>query len=364
MCSHSRCSGGFAFGCSAFWAGPAYCAAVLLLVGGSLLGMGRSANGATRWIGIGPVSSHSCPSWPSSGCCWSLPPFSARVDRRGSASRWRWCSPVVPIGLTLLQPDLSTTTLLAVLAGVDAGHRAGARAVPVAAGRGGGRLGAAGDRSAAAVPGRAARQFPCRCPRVPDRLGLGGAAGAHRGGLRDTVRPDRRPAPPPARAVLCPSGRPTWPWPAWSGNGDWSRAPVRYLPRSSSCGDSRWPAGRPVPRTGRWSGRPGDPDGRRARRLHRREPRPTASAGVRSPSSATAAPRSSCTLPRSGSSSPSAEDAPAEGCGPFRGGATPGRGSSGLTALGLSTCWSPSGSTGGGCRARRARLSCLPGRSR
>ena len=84
----------------------------------------------------------------------------------------------MPIGLTLLQPDLSTTMLLAVLAGsmlvigrVPARFllplvAAAAVSAPLA------------DRSAAAVPGRAARQLPGRRARVPDRLGLGRAAGA------------------------------------------------------------------------------------------------------------------------------------------------------------------------------------------
>ena len=94
------------------WA--AYGAAVLLLVG--VLGMGRSANGATRWIGIGPVSFQ-----PSELAKLGLLLVLAAVLGSGRPAWQRFTLAVVlsvvPIGLTLLQPDLSTTTLLAVLAG-------------------------------------------------------------------------------------------------------------------------------------------------------------------------------------------------------------------------------------------------------
>ena len=94
------------------WA--AYGAAVLLLV--AVLAVGLSANGATRWIGIGPVSFQ-----PSELAKLGLLLVLAAVL---GSSRPAWqrfalavLLSVVPIALTLAQPDLSTTTLLAVLAG-------------------------------------------------------------------------------------------------------------------------------------------------------------------------------------------------------------------------------------------------------
>jgi cell division protein FtsI/penicillin-binding protein 2/cell division protein FtsW (lipid II flippase) len=94
------------------WA--AYGAAVLLLV--AVLAVGLSANGATRWIAIGPVSFQ-----PSELAKLGLLLVLAAVL---GSSRPAWqrfalavLLSVVPIALTLAQPDLSTTTLLAVLAG-------------------------------------------------------------------------------------------------------------------------------------------------------------------------------------------------------------------------------------------------------
>ena len=94
------------------WA--AYGAAVLLLV--AVLAVGLSANGATRWIGIGPVSFQ-----PSELAKLGLLLVLAAV-LGSSRPAWQRFSlavllSVVPIALTLAQPDLSTTTLLAVLAG-------------------------------------------------------------------------------------------------------------------------------------------------------------------------------------------------------------------------------------------------------
>ena len=94
------------------WA--AYGAAVLLLVG--VLAVGLSANGATRWIAIGSFTFQ-----PSELAKLGLLLVLAAVL---GSSRPPWqrftlalLLAVVPIGLTLLQPDLSTTMLLVVLTG-------------------------------------------------------------------------------------------------------------------------------------------------------------------------------------------------------------------------------------------------------
>ena len=92
------------------WA--AYGAAVVLLVG--VLAVGLSANGATRWLALGSLTFQ-----PSelaklglllvlaAVLCSSRPPWQRFVIALLLA--------VVPIGLTLLQPDLSTAMLLTVL---------------------------------------------------------------------------------------------------------------------------------------------------------------------------------------------------------------------------------------------------------
>ncbi|MGY1590855.1 FtsW/RodA/SpoVE family cell cycle protein [Geodermatophilus sp. SYSU D00708] len=93
------------------WA--AYAAAVLLLVG--VLTVGLSANGATRWIAIGSLTFQ-----PSELAKLGLLLVLAAVLGSGRPAWQRFAAAVllavVPIGLTLLQPDLSTTTLLVVLA--------------------------------------------------------------------------------------------------------------------------------------------------------------------------------------------------------------------------------------------------------
>src|SRR4051794_14214462 len=92
----------------------AYGAAVLLLVG--VLAFGLSANGATRWIAIG-----SFPFQPSELVKLGLLLVLAAVLGSGRPAWQRFGAAVllavVPIGLTLLQPDLSTTMLLVLLAG-------------------------------------------------------------------------------------------------------------------------------------------------------------------------------------------------------------------------------------------------------
>ncbi|MGK5169237.1 FtsW/RodA/SpoVE family cell cycle protein [Geodermatophilus sp. CPCC 205761] len=93
------------------WA--AYGAAVLLV---GVLTVGLSANGATRWIAIGSFTFQ-----PSELAKLGLLLVLATVLGSGRPAWQRFTAAVllsvVPIGLTVLQPDLSTTTLLAVLAG-------------------------------------------------------------------------------------------------------------------------------------------------------------------------------------------------------------------------------------------------------
>ncbi|MGY1641825.1 FtsW/RodA/SpoVE family cell cycle protein [Geodermatophilus sp. SYSU D00703] len=94
------------------WA--AYGAAVLLLV--AVLAFGLSLNGATRWVAIGSFSFQ-----PSEMAKLGLLLVLAAVLGSGRPAWQRFglavLLAVVPVGLTLLQPDLSTTTLLVVLTG-------------------------------------------------------------------------------------------------------------------------------------------------------------------------------------------------------------------------------------------------------
>ena len=110
--------------------------------------------------------------------------------------------------------------------------------------RRGGGLGAARDRPAAALPGRAASaaSWSARTSPRPARAGPCGRRTSRSARGRCSGGPTTRSAA--CARSTCPSGRPTWRWPAWSGSGDWSPAPGRCSPRSSSCGGSRWPAGR------------------------------------------------------------------------------------------------------------------------
>jgi cell division protein FtsI/penicillin-binding protein 2/cell division protein FtsW (lipid II flippase) len=94
------------------WA--AYGAAVVLLVG--VLAVGVTANGATRWIAIGSLVFQ-----PSELAKLGLLLVLAAVLGSSRPSWQRFLIAlllaVVPIGLTLLQPDLSTAMLLTVLTG-------------------------------------------------------------------------------------------------------------------------------------------------------------------------------------------------------------------------------------------------------
>src|SRR3954468_12708264 len=91
-----------------------YGASVLLLIG--VLVVGLSANGATRWIAIGSFSFQ-----PSELAKLGLLLVLAAVLGSSRPAWQRFTLAVLlsaaPIGLTLLQPDLSTTMLLVVLAG-------------------------------------------------------------------------------------------------------------------------------------------------------------------------------------------------------------------------------------------------------
>ncbi|GAB3315231.1 hypothetical protein GCM10027451_30890 [Geodermatophilus aquaeductus] len=90
----------------------AYGAAVVFLLG--VLTMGLSANGATRWFAIGPLTFQ-----PSELAKLGLLLVLATVLGSGRPPWQRFTLAVllavVPIALTLLQPDLSTTMLLVVL---------------------------------------------------------------------------------------------------------------------------------------------------------------------------------------------------------------------------------------------------------
>jgi cell division protein FtsI/penicillin-binding protein 2/cell division protein FtsW (lipid II flippase) len=92
----------------------AYGTAVVLLV--AVLAVGITTKGATRWIAIGSLSFQ-----PSELAKLGLLLVLAAVLGSGRPAWQRFTLAVllalVPIGLTLLQPDLSTTTLLVVLAG-------------------------------------------------------------------------------------------------------------------------------------------------------------------------------------------------------------------------------------------------------
>src|SRR4051795_360118 len=92
----------------------AYGASVVLLVG--VLVVGLSANGATRWIALGSFTFQ-----PSELAKLGLLLALAAVLGSGRPAWQRFTAAlvlaVVPIGLTLLQPDLSTTMLFVVLAG-------------------------------------------------------------------------------------------------------------------------------------------------------------------------------------------------------------------------------------------------------
>ncbi len=92
------------------WA--AYGGAVLLLVG--VLAVGLSANGATRWFAVGPLTFQ-----PSELAKLGLLLVLAGVLGSGRPAWQRFTLAVLlaalPIGLTLLQPDLSTAMLLTVL---------------------------------------------------------------------------------------------------------------------------------------------------------------------------------------------------------------------------------------------------------
>ncbi|MGY1603981.1 FtsW/RodA/SpoVE family cell cycle protein [Geodermatophilus sp. SYSU D00815] len=94
------------------WA--AYGAAVLFLVG--VLTVGLSANGATRWIAVGFFTFQ-----PSElaklGLLLALAAVLASGRPVWQRFTWALLLAAVPIGLTLLQPDLSTATLLVVLVG-------------------------------------------------------------------------------------------------------------------------------------------------------------------------------------------------------------------------------------------------------
>ena len=230
------------------WA--AYGAAVLLLVG--VLAVGLSANGATRWIAIGSFTFQ-----PSElaklGLLLVLAAVLGSSRPAVAAVHAAVLLAVVPIGLTLLQPDLSTTMLLVVLtASMLVLGRVPARFLLP--------LGAAAAISAPLM-------ISLLQPYQLERLGtfLVGAQESSTGsgwalrqahiarGLGRAVRADGRPAPRPARAVPARAGHRPGALQPGRAVGAGGRRRRRCSPRSSWCGGSRWPAGRPARRTARWS---------------------------------------------------------------------------------------------------------------
>ncbi|WP_426572590.1 putative lipid II flippase FtsW [Aquihabitans sp. McL0605] len=102
-----------------FWrrfAKPFLLLSITMLVAVLVPGIGVSANGATRWLGAGPIQIQ-----PSEFAKFGLLLFVADLlDRRADKIRdWRWClAPVVAYlavvaGLIMLQPNLGTTIIIA-----------------------------------------------------------------------------------------------------------------------------------------------------------------------------------------------------------------------------------------------------------
>ena len=178
-------------------------------------------------------------------------------------------------------------------------------------------------------------------------------------GLRRAVRPDRRPAARPARAVPARAGHRPGAGQPGRAVGAGRRRRRRCSPRSSWCGGSRWPAGRPARRTARSSAAGlAILHGPRDRRLGRGQPR-AAPAGRR--------PVPAAQLRRDGARRAPGRDRGRPGRPPGRrpeaavGAAAVAQPAAAAGPAGrarpVGAAASPSGSTGGGCRARRARRS-------
>src|SRR4051812_10601835 len=193
-----------------------YGASVLLLIG--VLVVGLSANGATRWIAIGSFSFQ-----PSELAKLGLLLVLAAVLGSSRPAWQRFTLAVLlsaaPIGLTLLQPDLSTTMLLVVLAGsmLVLGRVPARFLLPLVA------------AAAVSAPLMISLLRPYQIQRLGSFL-----VGAHESptGSGWALRQARialssggSSGGPVTRSAACarstcPSGTPTWPSPAWSGSGD------------------------------------------------------------------------------------------------------------------------------------------------
>lgn len=117
------------------WAKPLLYASLLLLVLIKVPGLGRTVNGATRWIGLGPLSIQ-----PSEVIKLSMVLMMARFLSAGSYNLASFRKGLVPAlalmgivcGLIMLQPDLGTTLVIAasvffmlLAAGARMSHMAG-----------------------------------------------------------------------------------------------------------------------------------------------------------------------------------------------------------------------------------------------
>ncbi len=117
------------------WAKPALYFSIILLVLVKVPGLGREVNGATRWIGLGPLSIQ-----PSEVIKLSLVLIIAHLMAKNPHQNQSFRKGLLPIlgllgliaGLIMLQPDLGTTMVIAgttffllIAAGARTSHMAG-----------------------------------------------------------------------------------------------------------------------------------------------------------------------------------------------------------------------------------------------
>ena len=304
----------------------AYGAAVLLLV--AVLAMGLSANGATRWIGIGDFSFQPSelaklglllvlaavlgsqrPSWQRfvAGIGLAVVPITFTACNRTSAPRP--CSPSSP-GPMLVIGRIPARIILPLFAGVIV-------------------VGAPGGRSLRPYQLQRLGSFLVGSHESPDRRRLGGPAGAHRGRLGLAVRPTDDPLSG-LRAQYLPEKETDLALASLVEQYGLVAGAVVISRRSSWCGGSRSPAACRGARTARWS---------RVAWRYSSASRSSCRSGAtsacsrwpvcRSRCSASAARRCWCTSPRSASPSASGGREHVDGCGPCRAGGTAGRGSCG-----------------------------------
>jgi len=124
-----------------YWAKPAMLVATLMLVMVKIPGLGREVNGATRWIGLGPLSIQ--PSGVSKLAMVLLIAYILSRNPHQVKSFRRGILPILGLlgmvaALIMLQPDLGTTMVVAgttffmlIAAGARASHLAGLGALGV-----------------------------------------------------------------------------------------------------------------------------------------------------------------------------------------------------------------------------------------